>query len=491
MVGHLMTFRDVLDDGTVRVTGAAPPVGGSIPTTANVVSYSGSAGLQSTNVEAALDELDAEKSPIVHTHDDRYFTEVEVTNLLAGKSDTGHNHAGVYAPVVHNHDNLYFTELEVTNLLAGKSNVGHDHDDRYFTEAEVNQKIAEALATAQLHANPSFDLVTMSTDGPGNSTVTARPYPDSWDNFWSNGSGADAPVLEAVTTDTRLGSGYAMKMQLPTVLSGVSLMPPAFSAPPGSFVQFEAWVKGNGPRAFLSLNTNVNVDPGFFVEGTAGVDSAIVVPGSTYQRLSVGFTLPGNHNRVRLMIRGYGDGSGTPGTLFWDDTKSSLQIIPPSSVVTGEIKMWPTATAPSGYLLCNGGTFSATTYPELAALLGDRFGTHSGDTYYLPDFRARSPIGAGSAVPAVGGNSYSLGQKWGHELLQAHTHIQNPHYHSFVEGDNNTNAQFTVAGGTGMDNKVNRARNTDSTTAVNQSTGGGNAQNVHPVLGINFIIKAA
>ena len=34
----------------------------------------------------------AGKSGSTHTHDDRYFTETEVTNKLAGKSDTGHKH---------------------------------------------------------------------------------------------------------------------------------------------------------------------------------------------------------------------------------------------------------------------------------------------------------------------------------------------------------------------------------------------------------------
>lgn len=38
------------------------------------------------------------RTPTAHTHDDRYFTESEVTSLLSGKSDTSHNHSGTYEP---------------------------------------------------------------------------------------------------------------------------------------------------------------------------------------------------------------------------------------------------------------------------------------------------------------------------------------------------------------------------------------------------------
>lgn len=51
-----------------------------------------------------------------HTHDDRYFTETEVTSLLSGKSDTGHTH-----------DDRYYTEAEVTSFLSGKANTTHTH----------------------------------------------------------------------------------------------------------------------------------------------------------------------------------------------------------------------------------------------------------------------------------------------------------------------------------------------------------------------------
>jgi len=491
--------RRVQEDGTVIVGGQVVPTGGSQPTIASVVSYSGNAGLQSTNVEGALDELDNEKAPIVHTHDDRYFTELEVTNLLADKAASSHTH-----------DDRYFTELEVTNLLAGKSATSHLHDDRYYTETEVDQKIAAALATTELHENAKFDIVTMSTDGPGDTTVPARLYPPGWSNYWSNGTGADQPAVQSDSLVSRLGSGYSLRVDHPTAASGMALSSSIFAVGAGSVVTVKGYAISTGPRAMITVLTSPSTsNPDFFNPEAAVFETSATVPSSSvWQEYSVTLVVPAGHTKCSFKLRSYSDAPGAPGSVWWDDSASSMQVIPPSGVVTGEIKMWPTTAAPSGYLLCQGGTFSSTTYPALAALLGDTFGTHSGTTYYLPDFRARSPIGVGGVVvPAAGSENYSIGQKWGDSRVPSHTHSGSTgiesvgHTHQYQEADNSTNAQFTVAGGTGMDNKYYRwgttgtqsANHTHSfTSADHNSTKQTSASgNVHPVLGINFIIKAA
>ena len=41
----------------------------------------------------------------------------------------------------------------------------------------------------------------------------------------------------------------------------------------------------------------------------------------------------------------------------------------------GTIKPWPKATAPTGYLLCNGAAVSRTTYAELFAVTSTTYGT--------------------------------------------------------------------------------------------------------------------
>lgn len=79
--------------------------------------------------------------------------------------------------------------------------------------------------------------------------------------------------------------------------------------------------------------------------------------------------------------------------------------------------LWPTATAPAGYLLCNGAAVSRTAYAALFAVIGTTFGAGDGSTTFnLPDTRNRMPIGAGSLY-AVGGTGGSKDA-----IIVSHTH---------------------------------------------------------------------
>lgn len=59
-------------------------------------------------------------------------------------------------------------------------------------------------------------------------------------------------------------------------------------------------------------------------------------------------------------------------------------------VPTGSLVPFAGSTAPSGYLLCDGTAVSRTTYANLYALVGNRFGQGNGSTTFnLPDSRGR------------------------------------------------------------------------------------------------------
>ena len=45
-------------------------------------------------------------------------------------------------------DDRYYTEQEVDTKLAGKSDTGHTHDDRYYTQSEVNNLLANVVKKA-------------------------------------------------------------------------------------------------------------------------------------------------------------------------------------------------------------------------------------------------------------------------------------------------------------------------------------------------------
>lgn len=97
-------------------------------------------------VQAALDSKSLSThthpyAPSSHTHDDRYFTESEVTSKLSSKSDTNHTH-----------DTRYYTEGEVDTKLAGKSDTSHNHDTRYYTETEMDTKLNGKANSSHSHS---------------------------------------------------------------------------------------------------------------------------------------------------------------------------------------------------------------------------------------------------------------------------------------------------------------------------------------------------
>ena len=102
-------------------------------------------------------------------------------------------------------------------------------------------------------------------------------------------------------------------------------------------------------------------------------------------------------------------------------TKVSASVIS-SAVIqnlfpTGGLMMWPSNSAPSGFLLCDGSTVSRTTYSALFAIVGTTFGSGDGSaTFTLPNYTNRFPVGAGS--------SYNIGSPGGSAdaILVSHSH---------------------------------------------------------------------
>ena len=113
--------------------------------------YSGSAYAKKTDLSGY--------STTAHTHDDRYFTESEITTKLAGKSDTSHTHSN-YSVTSHTHAYSTLTSTahthsisNITNLqssLDGKSGTGHTHSA--YSKTGHTHAYSEITNTAHTHS---------------------------------------------------------------------------------------------------------------------------------------------------------------------------------------------------------------------------------------------------------------------------------------------------------------------------------------------------
>jgi len=162
---------------------------------------------------------------------------------------------------------------------------------------------------------------------------------------------------------------------------------------------------------------------------------------------------------------------------------------PVSTVLTGSMQMWPTATAPTGYLLCAGSAVSRTTYATLYAVIGTTYGIGDGTTTFnLPDLRGRSPFGvSGSyALASTGGSADAI--------VVSHTHTatstDSGHTHGYTAPSlSPNNAAGSIPDYITTTSATTATGNANITTTVAATGSSGTGANLSPYLAINFIIK--
>lgn len=183
---------------------------------------------------------------------------------------------------------------------------------------------------------------------------------------------------------------------------------------------------------------------------------------------------------------------------------------------SGSIMLYAGASAPTGWLLCDGTSYLRATYADLHTAIGTVFGTADGTHFNVPDFRGCAPIGVGTGTAltaralgagnvSAGGTSTSrLGEET-HQLSQAelaaHTHTGAAHTHTIGGGgatfvtNGNVVSAVTTAGDTSVAGTGGATRAIDASTGsdgddATSSLGNDTAHNnMQPSLAVNFIIK--
>jgi len=171
--------------------------------------------------------------------------------------------------------------------------------------------------------------------------------------------------------------------------------------------------------------------------------------------------ITGNLQMGGNKITGMADGSSLT------DAATVGQGAAVNSVMTGTIQMWPTTSAPTGYLLCAGAAVSRTTYAALFAIIGTTFGSGDGSTTFnLPDTRRKVRVGKGGTGTATLANTTgSTGGAETHTLtvteIPAHTHTYTrPNYLSTYDSSlaaqgSNSSTGGIATGSTGGDGAHN------------------------------------
>jgi microcystin-dependent protein len=163
----------------------------------------------------------------------------------------------------------------------------------------------------------------------------------------------------------------------------------------------------------------------------------------------------------------------------------------------GMLMLWGAATAPSGWLLCDGSAVSRTTYANLFATIGTTFGAgDSSTTFNVPNTAGRTVRGVGTSSTWTGNGSgstgttaVSLGAAGGGDGTKVSAANLPPHRHGITS--------FVLSGSTGAGGgalgvspgqyytAANQTYLEDGTTLVTNT----NAPVTNAYVGINYIVK--
>jgi len=255
------------------------------------------------------------------------------------------------------------------------------------------------------------------------------------------------------------------------------------------------------------------VEKTYVVKNTTTGGQSVQIIGSS----GLGVVIP---NGVAVAV--YCDGinfynaiSGIAGNLT---VSGSLTVggLPAGFAPTGSVTMYAAASAPTGWLLCNGAAVSRTTYASLFAVVGTTFGAGDGSTTFnTPNYTNRMPYG--TTIGTTGGSANATLVSHNHGGITGvdspdHAHYVNlttggqsaNHVHDYIQGD--PSIAGGGAGGRIGDYHVGQTAgvSNDHVHGVAGYTSGVSANHQHsialdgtsatnanlpPYLGINFIIK--
>ena len=162
----------------------------------------------------------------------------------------------------------------------------------------------------------------------------------------------------------------------------------------------------------------------------------------------------------------------------------------------GSLQAYAGASAPTGWLLCNGTSYTTAAYPELYSVLGYTYGG-SGANFNVPDLRGRVPMGAGTgaglnasgtgAPTGTAQTARTRGQWGGEETHLLSTSEMPSHSHGGTTGNDSPDHAHATGNGQGFATHISGSASTQAGSGaptingVVTNTAGATARHAHSI----------
>lgn len=218
------------------------------------------------------------------------------------------------------------------------------------------------------------------------------------------------------------------------------------------------------------------------LHGDGSPEGLVFAPqGSIYMRRDGSLT---NGGTIYVKLTGLTINTG------WYDLSHALGIATVSP--TGTVAAYVAATAPAGWLLCDGSPVSRTTYSTLFGVVGTAYGAGDGSTTFnLPDLRGRVGVGFAASgghidVSTIGNNDGSTAPN------RRPKHRHTPHTHSSPSFSYRDQATTFGSNTIAMDSTVLGSHTVPGWSLPTADGGSGNSNDSLDApawLVVNYIIK--
>ncbi len=377
-----------------------------------------------------------------------------------------------------------------TSFLKGSSTTG-------LAEA-FNHPVASSPALSLATKN-YVDILSGSVNGTANFfghitpsanlTYTLGNTTNRWTNIFSE---------SILVGNVYAANAFATLSNVATIYLGDDIVPTAnISSNLGSIgMQFNALHSRLAiVNNTLSVGTNATIGGNITISGNSSINGNLSTVGnlsSTSARTSVStstgaLVLSGGAGIAGNLHVGGAIVTPTMPTGTSNTAVATTAFVQNNSVPSGSLMMWPTASAPTGYLLCNGTAVSRTTYAALFAVIGTTFGVgDNSTTFNLPNYTNRVPVGAGGlyAAAATGGSKDAI--------VVSHTHSLSGGgvTGTFVTGVSTSSSTFETFGSAAVTSVSTTTGSPSYSSPTVQSSGSsGTDANMPPYLAIYYIIK--